>query len=90
LQLKHIDNFETWVSMTNQGKLSIKLNPRYVLVFNELALVGQYKPMSQINQISKYLFIAILCANISSVYKTFKAYLNDDHQTDLIIIEIDP
>jgi hypothetical protein len=30
-KIKNIDNFESWFSMTNQGKLLTKLNPRYVL-----------------------------------------------------------
>jgi len=33
---KDIDNFEPWVSMTIQGKLLTKLNPRYVSVFKSL------------------------------------------------------
>jgi len=33
---KDIDNFEPWVSMTNQGKHLIKLNPKYVRVFKSL------------------------------------------------------
>jgi len=30
------DNFEPWVSMTNQGKLLTKLSPRYVGVLKRL------------------------------------------------------
>jgi len=39
-QDKKTDNFEPWISMTNQGKLLTKLNPRYVRVVKSLPWLG--------------------------------------------------
>jgi len=53
---------------TNQGKLLTKLNPRYVKIFNRLPWLVIEIYASKISM-SFYLFIAILCAKKSSVYK---------------------
>jgi len=60
------DNFEPWVSLTKQGKLLTKLNPRFVMVFKSLPwLVNLFIFLSQYC-VQQYLhgvnFINILCA----------------------------
>jgi len=57
--------------MTNQGKLLTKLNPRYVRIFNSLPWLGIEFYASKISM-SFYLFMSVLCAKISSVYKPLK------------------
>jgi len=52
----------------NQGKLLTKLNPRYVRAFKSLPWLGIELYASKISM-SFYIFIAILCAKISSVNK---------------------
>ncbi len=62
-------NFEPWVSklsMTNQGKLLTKLNPRYFRVFQSLPWLVYVSKLSNI-KMSFYLFIAIFRAKLSRV-----------------------
>jgi hypothetical protein len=54
--------------MIYQCKLLTKLNPRYVRVFKSLPWLGIEFYASKISM-SFCLFITILCAKISSVYK---------------------
>jgi len=64
---RDIDNFEPRVSMTKQGKLLTKLNPRYIRIFKILPRLGIEFYASKISM--SFYRNAILCSKIYSVYK---------------------
>jgi len=59
--------FEPWVSMTNQGKLSAKLNPRYVRVLKDYlgwSIKTYVSKLSNIKNIVSSLYRKDVCKNI--------------------------